>query len=46
MWCVRERGPRALHEPGNIERLSRCDDAAITEIDARIKKLEGKYCAS
>jgi hypothetical protein len=40
-WCVRERGPRALHEPANLERLSRCDDAAIGEIDARIKKLEG-----
>jgi hypothetical protein len=38
MWCVRERGPHALHEPGNIERLSRCDDAAIAEIDARMAK--------
>jgi len=46
MWCVRERGPPALHEPANIERLSRCDDAGIAEIDARIKKLEGKPCAS
>jgi|SRR6516165_318670 hypothetical protein len=45
MWCVRERCPPALHEPANIERLSRCDDPAIAEIDARIKKLEGKSCA-
>ena len=42
-WCVHERGPQALHEPGNIERLSRCDDAAIAEIDARLKKLEGDH---
>ena len=34
MWSVRERGPQALQEPDNIERLSRCDDAAIAEIDA------------
>jgi hypothetical protein len=38
-YCIRERGLQALHEPSNIERLSRCDDAAITEIDARISKL-------
>jgi hypothetical protein len=39
MWCVRERGTKALYERANIERLSRCDDAAAAEIDARIKKL-------
>jgi hypothetical protein len=39
MLTVRGRGPRALHEPANIERLGRCDDAAIAEIDTRIKKL-------
>jgi len=43
MWCVRERGPQALHEPANIERLSRCDDAAIAEIDARIRKLKSGH---
>jgi hypothetical protein len=43
MWCIRERGPEALHEPTNIERLSRCDHAAITEIDARITKLSGGH---
>jgi hypothetical protein len=43
MWCVRERGPQALHEPANIERLSRCDDATIAEIDARISKLGGGH---
>jgi len=41
MWCVRERGPQALHELANIERLSRCDGAAIAEIDALIAKLQG-----
>jgi hypothetical protein len=46
MWTVRERGPQALHEPANIKRLSRCDDAAISEIDGRIKKLEGGRHAS
>ena len=43
MFCVRERGPQALHEPANIERLSRCDDAAIAEIDARIRKLKSGH---
>ena len=46
IWTVRVRGPRALHEPANVERLRRCDDAAIAELDVRIKKLEGKHCAS
>ncbi len=41
MLSVRERGPQALHEPNNIDRLSRCDDNAIAEIDARVTKLEG-----
>ena len=43
MWCVRERGPQAIHELPNIERLSRCDDAAIAKIDARITKLGGSH---
>jgi hypothetical protein len=43
MWCIRDRGSQALHEPANIERLSRCDDAAIAEIDARIRKLESGH---
>jgi hypothetical protein len=43
MYCVRERGPQALHEPANIERLSRCDDAAIAEIDARMRKLKSGH---
>jgi hypothetical protein len=42
MWCVRERGPQALHEPPNLERLRRCDDEAIAQIDARMKRLEVK----
>jgi hypothetical protein len=46
MWTVRERGPSALYEPANIERLGRCDDAAIAEIDARVRKLESNHHAS
>jgi hypothetical protein len=41
MWCVRERGLKALQEPANIERLRRCDKAAIAQIDARLRKLKG-----
>jgi hypothetical protein len=40
MWCVRERGPQALQEQENIERLGRCDDAAISEIERRLSKWE------
>lgn len=43
LWSIRERGPRALHEPANIERLSRCDDAAIAEIDGRMTLLGGGH---
>jgi hypothetical protein len=39
LWCVRERGLEALNEPANIERLSRCDDAARDQINQRIAKL-------
>src|ERR1700730_11680426 len=39
LHCVRERGIAALKEPANIERLSRCDGAARTQIKARIAKL-------
>jgi hypothetical protein len=38
MWCVRERGLEALDEPANIERLSRCDEAARAEIERRCAK--------
>lgn len=41
LYCVRERGPEALNEPANIERLGRCDDAALAEIDRRISKIGG-----
>jgi hypothetical protein len=41
LWSIRERGPAALHEPANIERLRRCDKAAVAEIDARMTKLKG-----
>jgi hypothetical protein len=39
LHCVRERGVAALKEPANIERLSRCDAGARTQIKARIAKL-------
>ena len=35
----RERGLKALQEPANIERLTRCDAAAKAQIDQRIDKL-------
>jgi hypothetical protein len=37
LHCVRERGVAALKEPANIERLSRCDAAARTQIKARMR---------
>ena len=40
LWCVRERGPKALHEPANKERLKRCDKAAINQISERLSKLK------
>jgi hypothetical protein len=40
MYCVSTRGTKALHEPANLERLSRCDDAALAQIDARINRLK------
>ena len=39
LYCVRERGPKALHEPDNVERLARCDKAALAQIDTRIANL-------
>ena len=40
LYCVRERGPTALREPTNIERLRRCDRGARTEIDRRMAAME------
>jgi hypothetical protein len=41
IWlCVRERGIVALKEPPNLERLSRCDKAALAQIDARLARLK------
>jgi len=40
MHCVRTRGAKVLHEPANLERLSRCDDAALAQIDARVARLK------
>ena len=39
MFSVRERGPQALHEQGNVERLQHCDASARTEINKRIARL-------
>ena len=39
LYCVRERGVSALKEPENLERLSRCDEAARAQINQRIAKL-------
>jgi len=39
IYCVRARGPSALQEPANLERLGRCDAAALAQIDARMAKL-------
>jgi hypothetical protein len=41
LYCVRERGPAVLKEPGNIERLRRCDKAARAEIDRRMAAYGG-----
>jgi hypothetical protein len=40
--CVRERGAAALREAANVERLSRCDEAAHAEIKSRISALRGQ----
>jgi len=42
MVAVGERGLAALQEPANIERLSRCDEAARKQINDRIAKLKIK----
>jgi hypothetical protein len=39
MFSVRDRGVAALEEPQSIERLSRCDRAARSQINDRIAKL-------
>jgi len=37
---IQERGLDVLKEPATVERLSRCDGAAIAEIDRRISQLK------
>ena len=39
MFAIRARGVAALKEPATMERLSRCDAAALAQIDQRITKL-------
>jgi len=41
LHCVRERGPAALEEPDNVERLRRCDPAALAQINQQISKIQG-----
>jgi hypothetical protein len=42
MFCIKERGTAALEEPDNVERLSRCDQAARAQVDKRIDALRQK----
>jgi hypothetical protein len=39
IYAVQARGVAALREPANIERLSRCDSIARTEINKRVALL-------
>ena len=39
LYCVRTRGIAALEEPNIIERLSRCDEAAMQQIRKRIERM-------
>lgn len=40
LYCVRARGQSALQEAANIERLGRCDAAALAQIDKRMAKIK------
>ena len=42
LYCVRTRGVAALEEPNIIERLSRCDEAAMKQIRERIERMREK----
>jgi len=42
LYCVRTRGLGALNEAANVDRLSRCDPAARTQINKRIATLIAK----
>jgi hypothetical protein len=46
MYCVRQRGPIALKDAANLERLSRCDDAARAEINDRVAALSARKSAA
>jgi len=39
LYCVKARGQSPLQESANVERLSRCDAAALAQIAARMAKL-------
>jgi hypothetical protein len=42
LYSLAQRGLKALQEPATIERLSRCDKAALAQIDACVAKLKGR----
>jgi hypothetical protein len=42
VYAVRTRGVAALGEPANEERLLRCDDAAMKQINERIENIRQK----
>jgi hypothetical protein len=42
LHAVRARGPQALQEPANVERLAACDRAAVARINSFIEKLKGE----
>jgi hypothetical protein len=46
MYCVRQRGPIALKDSANLERLSRCDQAARVEINNRVAALGARKSAA
>jgi hypothetical protein len=39
MVTIRARGVTALDESANVERLSRCDERALAEINRRIAEM-------
>ena len=39
LYCVKARGLSALQEAANLERLGRCDAAALAQIEKRMAKI-------
>lgn len=40
MWCLRERGTRALEESKNMRRLSELSDQQVIEVGNRLQRLK------